>query len=64
MGLPCPDGDVGASRRIGELQYLYQEREICMYEWIERMIELSVGTFTLGFGALVVVDSVVVFVVN
>ena len=34
-----------------------------MYEWIERMIKLSVGTFTLGFGALVVVDSVVVVVV-
>ena len=27
------------------------------------MIKLSVGTFTLGFGALVVVDSVVVVVV-
>ena len=37
MGLPCPDGDVGASRRIGELKYLYQEREICMYEWIEKI---------------------------
>ena len=27
------------------------------------MIKLSLGTFTLGFGALVVVDSVVVVVV-
>ena len=34
------------------------------FEWIERMIKSSLGTFTLGFGALVVVDSVVVFVVN
>ena len=33
------------------------------FEWIERMVKLSVGTFTLGFGALVVVDSVVVGVV-
>ena len=33
-----------------------------MFEWIE--IKSSLGTFTLGFGALVVVDSVVVVVVN
>ena len=34
-----------------------------MYSKIKRMVKLSLGTFTVGIGALVVVDSVVIIVV-
>ena len=34
-----------------------------MYSKIKRMVKLSLGTFTVGIGALVVVDRIIVVVV-